>query len=167
MLCASCSKKDAEIIFPHLKLCKKCFTRIIESRVKREFRTLEKEERLFLVKRIPLLKFVIKKLVKNPGIRITKKNPTKVIFGATLEEELSSFFSNKKQESFVMPFRNILDEELEEYAEMHKIKIKKEKLKGIEKEFHEMFSALERRRPGSKFASLRSIDKLKEMLENN
>ncbi len=168
MECTSCRKRKIGTDFSNFKLCKKCFIKIMESRMKKEFRNLGNEEKLLPVRRVSLLKFIIKKLIKNPGIKIVRKNPTKTVFGNTLEEEISSFFSKDfRKREFIMPFRNIMENELEQYARINNVKLEKVKKEMLEREFENMFNKLEEKRPGAKFSVLKSIDRINGILRDN
>lgn len=170
MECTSCRKKESELDFPHFRLCKKCFIKIIESRIKKEFKTLNDNEKLLLIKRIPFLKFAIKKFIKNPRIKVVKSNPTKIVVGSTLDEQIASFFSNEKYQkcgnNVIFPFRSVLNEELEAYAKVNKIKLKISNQEGLEKDFENLFNKLEKRRPGTKFSVAKSIEKIKNSQKN-
>ncbi len=166
MNCYSCKKKKAAFVFSHISLCPSCFENVLEARMKREIKWLKGEERLFLMKRTAVSKFILRKLVENPKIVIVRKNPTKIVLGVTLDDEIASFFSGTEQKdaAVVMPFRNITLKELEAYATFHSVGMKRKKPEGLEKEFIDFFNVLEERRPSTKFSVLKSIDKIREIL---
>ncbi len=156
MLCTSCGKREAVLKFRHYRPCNKCFLSILEARMKKEFRGLKSPVRL--VRRATLSRFVMGKLIKNPAIRIG--NHGKIVLGTTLDEDIASYFAGKKRIKAIRPFAGITGEELEAYAGLNRIKIRKEPLKGIEEEFISFFGSLEARRPGARFSVIRSIRKI-------
>ncbi|MCP3682463.1 MAG: hypothetical protein GY861_07200 [bacterium] len=109
----------------------------------------------------------MKNSLNNPiKLTVRKSIPAKtnktVLIPTTLDEEVACFldeFLGKKikKTKYLKPLRNMLDEECVTYAKLKKLKFKKTKKQTKATKF---LDKLEKISPGSRFALLRSMDKI-------
>ena len=185
MECIKCRKK-AGISLRHIgSVCKSCFLKIVEKRVRKELRTkklIRKNDRILVVdngsKEFAVGHYLLKNIIKNLPVKIAKiktnkailpkttKKYDKVIIPWSLDDEaedfLNALFNSKKQtkssKKAIKLLMNISDEEIGLFAKIKKFKYRKRKKSKIK----QMLDMLEKRYPGYKFSLLNSIKALSD-----
>ena len=189
MKCSVCNKK-AEANLKHLGvLCKECFSRTIEKRIRKTTRInriFKKNDNILVFDKLSF--FMVNKIVKDLPKKIffykeynnisqlntkpikdcIKKNKiNRIIIPWTLDDEINQFleqiFLNKKikENEYIKLFKDATEEELDLFSKFNKIEyIKNKKNKGIE----DFINKVEDRYTGTKFKLKKSYDRLSGLL---
>ena len=122
MLCQKCKKARAEIKLPYLGLwlCKGCFCKLIEKRVKKEIRSRElvnEEEKILLLdnnsKEARISEHIIK-IVYNNRVNLLKAKVNSLDIGC-LDEKTKKIIKNNKINQVIIPWN--LDDEIVYFTE--------------------------------------------------
>jgi len=187
MKCSTCSRK-AEVSLEHLgNLCRDCFLRVIEKRIRKNARInklFRKNDRIIvfdslsfyivnkIVKDLPKKLFFYKKYgdinqLNDPSIvRYTQRNKiSNVVVPWTLDDEINCFleriFLNKKNKvSYTKLFKCITEEELEHFCKFNNLKYIKNKKN---KDIIDFIDKTDKRYAGTKFKLLKS-SRISELL---
>lgn len=137
MKCSACSKSSAVHIKPLDPLCKKCFCRIIEKRIRKDARLKEwfkKNDRIYTDS--TLSRHIINNIIANLPKKFvkSKSSANKVVITRTSDDiivnGLEQIFSNKQirlNKKEIPLFCSLTDEEALAYAKFNKIKFKPRK----------------------------------------
>jgi len=100
MKCAVCRKKSSVKLEYMPALCKECFCKIIEKRIRKHVRInkiFSKNDRIYV--KGPLCRYLVKSIIKDLPVKYTNKNPNKIVLPYTADDAcvdfLKSVFSNK------------------------------------------------------------------------
>lgn len=185
----SCNKK-AEISLKHLgNLCKGCFSRIIEKRIRKTTRInkifkkgdnilvfdklsshivnnilKDLPKKVFFYKKYDSINQLNNKIIKN---YIKKNKINKVVIPWTLDDEIDKFLKNVmlnkiiKKNDYIKLFKETTEEELDLFSKMNKLKYIKNKKN---KDINDFISNVDEIYPATKFKLLRSSEKLSDIL---
>ncbi len=167
MKCSKCSKKALADLKHQGPLCKECFSRAVERRIRKYVRL----NKLFskgdnIVVKGGLSRFLIEKIIKDLPVSIKRSGKGKVVEDRTMDDEIYSFFgavfAGRKVEwpKNISFLRVVTDEEAELFAKFNNVEFKpKRKLRKV-KDFIEPISE---KHIETKFAVLKSVDQLRGM----
>lgn len=139
------------------------FSRIIEKRIRKYVRLnkLFKKNDIILVKD-DVSEYFVKKIVRDLPVKIVKKGKADKIVGLwTADDEINNFFMKifreKKEKKFIKMFLWVIDDELERYCKINKIRfIRNKKDKSVQKFVDE----ISRKFPDSKHKIIKSLGRL-------
>jgi hypothetical protein len=164
-----CQKCKNRAVFEDL--CKSCFSRYIERKIRRELRTSKLISRDdILVITDPLCEFVIKRALKGLPVKITKRGKGKRVLPWTVEDEchafLSLFLNNKPLKGIghgkdIKLFLTLREAEVSAYAKAKGFQFKARRKDTIMKVLDE----LEKKHSQTKYSLLRSINDIKKASE--
>lgn len=168
-MCKQCEEKPVYEFTNQRKLCKNCFVKWFEKKFLytiRKYKMFEKGDKVFYnnkIKDFEVIDYLIKEYSKRGTIQFSKNRPNKIILGETTDslayKILKGFFKKKNKKDFLIvnkktinPLALFLNQEVELYAKLKKLKIKKE----IEKKdkFEIFVDSLEKKHPEVKRAIL-------------
>jgi hypothetical protein len=166
MECVKC-KKPAEHKLVDKWYCKRCFTELVEHKIKHNLRSynIKKDSRLLVSDKAS--EQVIRKVINLP-VRIVKRKPADyIIIPWTLDDSnealLKQFFEKKRQKDdrkTVKLFEPLSKDEMKQYFSIKKVKYAPSKT-----EINRMIDEFERKYPGTKASMLSSEEKLARMLK--
>lgn len=190
MKCAKCKKKATITLKCTPPVCNTCFVKIIEHRVRKETRmkkVFKKHDKLLILddgskearvsiyimesiaKDMPIM--VVEKKVKNTNADIKdycKKNKiNKIIIPWNADDEVELFvdsiFNKKKlkKDKRIKLLRNILDKEVETFANIKGLRYRKSKKKRTE--IAKFLEDAEKRYPGTRFSLVKAMDSMSRL----
>lgn len=171
MKCIKCKAISKIEIKGTGKFCKKCFLDMIIKRIKKDIRqlNLKKNSKIILVKETTpsflLSKYVLENLELPIKLEIKKeieiKRKNNIIYPKSMDDIAEEFFQNiiqnKKTRKTISILKNISDFEIKKFADFMGWKYKKYK-KNI------LLDKLEKKYPNIKFALLKSMEKIQNIL---
>jgi len=188
MKCFKCKKNKAVVDLFYIKnLCKSCFFKIIERRLRRYVRLnkfFKKNDKILIIDNLSF--YLVKKIIKDLPLKIFfKKIPisslnnkkiknyiknnkiNKIVIPWTLDDEISLFLENiflskktKIKKNYVKLLRTLTDNELKLFAKFKNIKFKENKKN---KDIKKFLDKLEYKHPEIKFSLLKSINQLEKL----
>lgn len=191
MECIKCNQKSS-ISMKHLgDLCKPCFVKVVEKRVRKELRTknpLKKNNKIVIInnnsKESAVSEYLLKKIIKDLPVDITLKKSTKlnlssktlkkynkIIIPWSLEDEISEFIESLFNKTSITKFSKksikllkvLSEEEIAMYAKIKKLEYNKQ-IKRKKSKVKIMLDNLENRYPGYKFSLLNSTRNINSLL---
>ncbi len=166
MKCTKCKKEAYEN-----GLCKSCFSRYIERKIRKELRIhklIQRNDTLIISD--PLCEYVIKRAIKEMPIKILKRGKGKKVLPWTTDDEchhfLSLFLNNKPLKNLghgkdVKLFLSLREAEVAAFAKAKGFKFPRPKKDTITT----ILDKLEKKHPQTKHSLLRSINDIKDALE--
>lgn len=188
MKCFKCKKNKAVVDLFYIKnLCKSCFFKIIERRLRKHIRLnklFKKNDRILIIDNLSF--YLVKKIIKDLPVKIFfKEIPVnslnnkkikdyirnnkinRIVIPWTLDDEISLFleniFLNKKtriKKDYIKLLKTVTDKEIILFARLKNIKFRENKKN---KEIKEFLDKLEYKHPETKFSLLRSINQLEKL----
>jgi len=152
-------------------LCKSCFSRYIERKIRKELRVnqlIRKNDTLIITD--PLCEHIIKRILKDMPIKILKRGKGKKVLPWTIDDEchhfMSLFLANKSLKDLghgkdIKLFLSLREAEACAYAKAKGFKFSKRKKDTIMKVLDE----LEKKHTQTKYSLLRSINDIKDALK--
>lgn len=189
MKCFKCNN-TSNLKLDNKDICQICFVHIIEKKVRKEIRInklFKKNEKvLFLLdgsEKAEVLKYLIKKIIKNPAIKFSYKKIKifyieeeydknneydKILVPWCIENEieyyLSGIFTFKDQSKLlhgkiIKPLIGISRKDINNFAKIKKLQFKKSQI--LYPDIEKMIDKLEKRYPGTKSSILKTIKEIK------
>lgn len=175
--CSDCGgKKFIFLPYQGQSLCKGCFSKMIEKRIRHNLRNKKiiDERPMLVVDDVSAAsgaaKFVLEKISKvMPKLKIRfsekPKKGFKTVVCKNIEGECISFleevFKGKKTEGYPNPTCNIPQKELVQFCKINKIKFKEHKYSQIDSDILEMLNQISDIRPGTFFSVQRISERLR------
>jgi hypothetical protein len=166
MACVKC-KKPAEYRLVDKLYCRKCFTELVEHKIKHNLRKygIKKDSRLLVTDKAS--EYIIRRVVNLP-VKIVKRGPADlVILPWTLDDSneslLKRFFEKKRQrenKNTVKLFEPLSKDEIKQYFAIKKVKYCPKKT-----EINRVLDEFEQKYPGTKSSMLSSEEKLGRILK--
>ncbi|MAG08082.1 hypothetical protein CMO89_01305 [Candidatus Woesearchaeota archaeon] len=188
MQCSRCHKKPVKARFPGVEpLCKNCFCRQIELRIRKYVRVNEifkRDDRILVFDELSL--FLVKSIIKGLPVKVffksgfmeavadNKKDKkladfikankvNKVVIPWTLDNEISAFlgeifYDKKIKNGYIKLFINVREDEIKLFAKFRKLEFEGIKM---DEKLRKELDLLESKYPDVKFGLRRSIDRLK------
>jgi hypothetical protein len=166
--CHKC-KRPAEARLVDKELCRGCFTRLVEQKIRRNLRQydIKKDSKLHVAD--DASRYIIEKVVNRP-VRIVDdlKKADRIAVAWTLDDENEEFLNNmflnkklfgKEDKKVIKLFTPLSRKELADYLRIKKIKYSPKKT-----ELGAMLDRMESKYPGLKTSLLKSQCKLKELM---
>jgi len=186
MKCSHCKRNNAILNLKYSgALCKKCFLRLIEARVRKYARLnkiFKKNDRILTID--PLSNFLVKKIIHRLPVKIhnksvkldnlekikdyTKKNKiNKIIIPWTIDDECCYFLErlflnkDKKRSKYISLLQVMTDEEALLFAKFNKINFSPNKKN---KEIKHIIDSMQKKYPETKFSFVKSIEEMEKVL---
>lgn len=166
--CHKCNRK-AEFRHVDKQLCRSCFSKQIEQKIRRNLRQydIKKDSRLYV--NDDASRYVIERVVNRPvKIVSEKKKSDRLVVAWTLDDENEQFLNNmflnkklfgKEDKKTIKLFTPLSNSDMKNYFRIKKVKYSLQKT-----ELGAMLDRLEGKYPGLKTSLLKSQGKLKELV---
>ena len=172
MKCLHCKKKVAINLSYLPPLCRFCFSHVIEKRIRKHIRI----NSLFrsgdvVVTNNNLCFYLLKKIIKNPRVKIVKKSSqkkAKIVIPWTTDDEIADFLENlfvnkkRKKTKEIKLLIRITDKEAILFAKNKNINYSPRKKK---KQILHMLDKMEKKYPETRFSLLKSVDELEGIIQ--
>lgn len=170
MRCVKCKRKKQLINLASLEpLCKDCFCKVIEKRIRKKIRLnklFKKGDRILIEDELSF--FLVKKIIKDLPVKLFLRKSNKAnkkVIKWTLDDKLLVFLKNMffgkklKKQKQISILDVITDNEALMFSRINKIKFKPNTK---DKNIANMLNSLEKKYPEIRFSLSRSISELKK-----